>query len=160
MPFLPFGSDRASTGSTLHHAKKWVLVLSLSVFLAAFHEHPLHFVEQFFGNDRFVYTFVEFALEQHQPAVDGTLEKFFDAGKIKRVAVAVPQAFLLQHVSDLFQCVLARRVCFKGFADEWRHLWVGIYASGLAVVDVPEWRHGRPESATQFLPVSALHVLA
>ncbi|MFH0770082.1 MAG: hypothetical protein V1926_01760 [Candidatus Peregrinibacteria bacterium] len=54
-----------------------------------------------------MYAFVQLALKQHQSAVDGTLEKFFDAGSIKRVAVAVPQAFFFQHVSDLLERVLA-----------------------------------------------------
>ena len=48
---------------------------------------------------------------------------------------------------------------FKGFADEWRFLWIELDIPRPRIVDIPDGSERRPLAPAQLLADSALHVL-
>ena len=71
MSLLDLRRDRTPTHPTLHESNERELVFAPALLLASVLHHPLHFVEQVFGNEWLVFSFVELAMELQHPVVEG-----------------------------------------------------------------------------------------
>ncbi|MFH0770963.1 MAG: hypothetical protein V1926_06365 [Candidatus Peregrinibacteria bacterium] len=88
MPFLQLRCDRASTRPALHEADEGELVFAPALLLASSGHHPLHLVEQAFGNEWLVFVLVELAAELQHPVIEGTKEDLLDRGKVENVSLS------------------------------------------------------------------------
>src|SRR3989344_263521 len=90
-----------------------------ALFLASFGHHPLHLVEQVFGNEWLVFSFVELATELQHPVVGGATENLLNRGEMQVVAFPATQPLFLQPPCQRLKGVLPGGVQLKGLADEW-----------------------------------------
>ncbi len=150
--------NRTGAGAAGHEAREEELVFSFSLFLSSVAHDLLAIVEQFLCDDRFVDSFVHFAVETDGTVVDGVLQHSLDAGHGEYVVTIAAQAHLLHRLCECFERVVAGSVQLEHFANEVRFVEIGINASRLAVVYVSERRKRRPQPLAQLLSVSSLDV--
>ncbi|OGJ69946.1 hypothetical protein A3H22_03385 [Candidatus Peribacteria bacterium RIFCSPLOWO2_12_FULL_55_15] len=85
MAFLYLRSDSAATNATLHESDEWEIVFAPALLLSSVRHHPLHFVEQVFGNEWLVFSFIELATELQHPVIGGTPENLLDGGEVEGI---------------------------------------------------------------------------
>src|SRR3989344_2942413 len=117
MTFLLLGGYKTSTFSATEKSSVQKWFQSFAMRFRFPHHHFLNRIKKFLCDNRFVYTFVDFAVIQHQTRVNWIFQKFLIIRHRKFLPAFSFQSKFVKFVAELSQSERPRRICLKCFLN-------------------------------------------
>ncbi len=137
--------------------KKKLHLINLLRFWFSFH-HFLAFVKKFLWNNRFMLSFVKFAVIADYAVIKRILKYILEIWNGKQAVSPPFQAEFIDNLSEFFQGIFSGGVGLKCLFDRWRFFFIHINLFCFFVVVITERGHLRPKPIFQFLPMSSFYI--
>ncbi len=162
VPLLPLRRDTAPARAAFDHPREKTRIALARTLLrpAPLVEHPLHAVEHFAGNQRFMRPLVQFPFQPEHADIEGIGQKAAHPALPKMIVPASQQAHPVRHVRDGPITRFAARVGLEQLLDQRRRRLVDHDGAQARLVQIADGRAARIPPQAQFLADTAFYILA